>query len=164
MARKPKDSRRIEAKKKRRLKRLQRKSEGGFSGGETFSGGEGFSPMPIGSEKMSEVLEDFVAPFLPEVSNIDEMRTLFTFGVIAWNTALLPEQEQEAAIEDIVRKMGPTSAAKLDELRVFLNQLILRKEMYFAKNRRVIVAFDVRDTGEDYQLNVTSSLDMPAAP
>jgi hypothetical protein len=155
MARKPKDSRRLEAKKKRRLKRLQRKSEGGFSGG------EGFSLVPLGMEKMSVVLNEFVEPFLSETSSVDEMQTLFSFGVMAWNTALLPEQEQEPAIEDIVRKMGPSTRADLNEVRVVLKQLILRKKTHFANNRRMIAGFDLRDTGDGYHLNVVSSLDLP---
>lgn len=156
MARKTKDSRRVEAKKKRRLKRLRGKSEAGFYGGESDSLG------PLGLEKMSEVLGDFVEPFVGQTRNIDEYRNLFHFGVMAWNTALLPEDERQEAIDDIIRKIGPETGAELRELQVLLDQLILRKKRHFATNRRVIAGFDLRETSEGFCLNVVSSLDAPA--
>lgn len=154
MARKPNDRRRLDAK-KRRLKRLQRKGQGGLPGGESLSLG------PFGMEKMSEVLEEFVGPFIPEMREIDEIRTLFSFGMMAWNTALLPEPEQEEAIEDFLRKIRPSIGGDLDQFRTFLNQLILRKNMHFARNRRMIAGFDVIDNGRSYQLNVLSSFEPP---
>jgi hypothetical protein len=40
--------------------------------------------------------------------------------------------------------------------------MILRKRDYFASNRRMIIGFEVYQTGETYQLNVMSTLDLPA--
>ncbi len=158
MARKPKDSRRLEAKKKRRLKRLQRKSDGDFSGGESYSS------MPLGLERMSDVLNEFVKPFLLQANSADEMQMFFSLGVMAWNTTLLPEPEQEAAIDDIIQKMGPASGTERSALRLLLTELTLRKKKYFASNRRVIAGFDFRETPDGYHLNVVSSLDLPERP
>ena len=155
MARKPKDPRRLEAKKKRRLKRLQRKTEGGFFVSESDSF------VPLGLEKMSEVLEQFVAPFIPETRDLDELRTLYSYGTMAWNLALLPESEQKEAIEDIVQKLGPTTAAVRDEVRSLLKELVLRKKTHFAGNRRMIAGFDLIPAENGYNLNVISSLQLP---
>jgi len=156
MAGKPKDSRRVAEKLKRRRKRMERKSEPGFSGREYFQ------LAPLGMEKMSDVLDDFVAPVLPEAAAAEELRALFGLGVAAWNTALLPEQQQEQAIDAVMREIGPGDAAALQLHRDLLNTLILRKKTRFATNRRKIVGFQLIDTGKHYHLNVMSTLDVPA--
>ncbi len=156
MARKLNSRSRVEEKKKRRLKRIRRKSGLGFSSDESSSFG------PLGLEKMSVVLEDFIKPFWPESNDIHELRTLLCLGMAAWNVCLLPEQEQEEALDAIIQKIGPSDRAGLDELRAFMKQLILRKKTHFATNRRMIAGFEVYESNEGFQLNVMSSLDLPS--
>jgi hypothetical protein len=156
MARKLKDSSRVEAKKKRRLKRIRHK------GGSGPSSRASCSLAPLGMEKMSDVLEDFVSPFFSLANTIGEFRRLFSFGVAAWNTALLPEQEQETALEAVIQKAGARDGAEVEELRDSLKQLILRKKACFATNRRMIVGFELIESGDGFQLNVMSTLPLPA--
>jgi hypothetical protein len=153
MAGRVKHSRRIEQKRKRRLERLESKSEFGLHGSGDFHIG------PPGVEKMSDVLDDFVGPFIPETGGIADIRGLYGLGVVAWNTALLPEEKQQAALDAAISRMGPDAEAVLHTYREFLNQLIRRKQKYFASNRRAILRFEVYQTGEDYQLNVMSTVD-----
>jgi len=156
MARKLNNSRRVDEKMKRRLKRIRRKSEFGFS-----SDGSG-SFGPLGLERMSVVLEDFVKPFWPDTDNIDEVRMLFSLGMTAWNVALAPEQEQEETLDTIMQKINPKNRAGHEEIRAFLKRLILRKKTHFATNRRIIAGFELYDSGHGFQLNVISSVDLPA--
>jgi hypothetical protein len=158
MSRKLTAGRRGEEKRKRRLKRLRQRDEGGFSVRQV-------PPLAaFGIEKMSDVLEEFVTPYFPEADNIDELRALFWWGIAAWNIALLPEHEQGKALEDIGRKVRLEDQVELPELLEFLRMLIRRKQKHFATNRRMIVSFDLRETGDSYYLNVASTLDLPSRP
>jgi hypothetical protein len=152
------DSRRAAENKKRRLKRLQRKTGPGCSGGESLS-----FELP-GIEKMSLVLEAFVKPYLAGLSDISEIRAIYVPGAAAWNAALLPEDQQQDSIEDMIQKMGRINREPQDQARAFLTNMIDRKQAQFAGNRRMVLSFDLRDNGSGYDLNVISSLPMPQSP
>lgn len=115
---------------------------------------------PPAGIKMSEVLEAFVKPYLDQTDTFDELRLLFLTAVLAWNIALLPEERQQAAIDDLVEKEiraedEEAEAARAD-LRSMLNELVARKELLFAEYNRFIVDFRLVDTGDGYHLTVLS--------
>lgn len=114
---------------------------------------------PPGQEKMSEVLDDFVAPYSDLADTEDAYRKLLNLAVLAWNAALLPEDQRRAIIEETVdagfpRASGPARAAA----REFLETLIRRKLEHFAGNRRAILSFTLTETGDGYHLSVASTL------
>lgn len=43
-------------------------------------------------------------------------------------------------------------------VRDILEQLIARKKQYFSETKRLIIDFDLKDTGKDYHLSVASTL------
>lgn len=49
---------------------------------------------PAGAEKMSEVIQQFIAPYMPLVRNLQDMERLVTMALVAWNAALLPPAER----------------------------------------------------------------------
>jgi hypothetical protein len=118
-----------------------------------------------GREKMSEVLEDFVAPWMELADTEDGYRKLITLGVLAWNAALLPDGKQEAMIDQVLREGMPRiSPAERTTVRALIQEMIDRKSAHFASNRRAIISFDLRDTGSSYHLSVISTLDQPPVP
>lgn len=121
-----------------------------------------FLTEPPDGIKMSEVLEAFVEPYLDLANTFDELRLLFLTAILAWNIALLPEDRQQAAIEDLVEKGVRAEDEEAEEaradLRSVLNELIARKELFFAEYNRFIVDFRLMDTGDRYYLTVLSSL------
>ena len=60
---------------------------------------------PEGAEKMSEVLEEFVAPYAPLATNLEQMQKLYTVAVVAWNTTLLPQDQQQPAIDKLIAEL-----------------------------------------------------------
>lgn len=116
--------------------------------------------------KMSDVLQAFVEPYLDLANTLDELRLLFLTAVLAWNIALLPEDQQQAAIEDLVEKGiraedEEAEGARAD-LRSVLKELVARKELLFAEYNRFIVNFRLVGTGDGYHLTVLSSpIEMP---
>lgn len=114
---------------------------------------------PAGREKMSEVLEDFVEPYMEFADTEDGFRKLLNLGMLAWNAALLPEDQGSAIIDETLGAALPgASRVNRTSAREFIELLIQRKKKHFAANRRAIISFKVTDTGDGYHLSVASSL------
>jgi hypothetical protein len=52
-----------------------------------------------GEVKMSEVLEEFVEPYLDFAQNRSQREKLFSIAVIAWNLAIMPGNERQPMID-----------------------------------------------------------------
>lgn len=91
---------------------------------------------PRSSAKMSEVLWSFVEPYREFANTEEALRRLLTLAVLAWDAALLPEEERPP-----------------------MDELIERKERYFSQYKRPIVDFELQDRGRDYHLIVVSFLE-----
>jgi hypothetical protein len=120
---------------------------------------------PPGVEKMSDVLEDFIEPYMDSVEGEDAYRKLLTLATLAWNAALLPEDRRKDMIDDVLSKGLPLGSDELGAgLRSIVEAMIERKEAHFSSNRRAIISFELQDRGEDYHLTVASTLgDSPAS-
>jgi hypothetical protein len=126
---------------------------------------------PSGVVKMSEVLEEFVDPYLDFARTRQQRRKLFEVAVLAWNLTLLPEDSQQQMVEKIIEEgiTGRDPLARQDT-RQILNEMMERKEQLFADNKRYIVNFNLQDTGQTFHLSVASTLmkqpteDEPASP
>lgn len=120
---------------------------------------EGVVQNPQGQVKMSEVLEDFVEPYLEEIEGYEAKCNFIAIAVLAWNLAILPEAARPAAKEGLQRqsqqKRLPEDQGVLDAL---LDELMARKLQYFADNRRLIMDFQFEDIGDQYHLSVASML------
>lgn len=112
-------------------------------------------------EKMSDVLKAFAAPWLQQAMDKEEIEEIMLAAVAAWNLSLLPK----AAREKNLQILGEDEAAH--EERLFLRELIARKQAYFAEIRRPIVEFRLVEKGpNELSFQVLSSaspdLAMPA--
>lgn len=155
----PSKSRRKRRRRKRKSKRgeferLKAKLERGPFRGEKLV------IAPSGRVKMSEVLADFVEPYMDSVDTEEAYRKLLTLAVMAWNASFLPEEEQQEMIDRVLEAGIPAGD---DELRAGLkgivNMLIARKRAYFSEYTRWIIDFEVTDTGKGYHLTVASTLE-----
>ena len=114
---------------------------------------------PEGYEKMSDVLNEFIEPYLETVNNISDYKSLVMMSVIAWDVSLLPIDKQEEGLESMTSELFADAPAEIEnDMRSIINKLIARKNKYFSSIKRFIVDYTVRDTGRDYHLSVVSSL------
>jgi hypothetical protein len=121
-----------------------------------------FVVNPKGVEKMSDVLDDFVAPYEDSAATKEEYEKLLTLAITAWNAALLPEAERSQMLEEVLGKGLPDLPKSLrKDLRAFVDELIVRKLTHFAANRRAIVDFTLQETRDGYHLSVASTLESP---
>jgi hypothetical protein len=115
---------------------------------------------PPGMEKMSKVLERFAEPYMENVTLADQgLHKLYTLCVMAWNAALRPENEQEEVIDEIVRTyLTRGTEADRRVFRRLVESMIERKKTHFPNVKRAILSFDLKDMGDTYYLNVASTL------
>ena len=107
---------------------------------------------------MSEVLEEFVAPFAAEVQGLVQYRRLLAVGQLAWNAALCSEPERTAMVSEVFSAaMAGDDRETLSAGQTLVATLIARKERHFADLQRPILAFDLQDTGAGWHLNVVSA-------
>ncbi|MGL5194470.1 MAG: hypothetical protein ACRC8Y_12870 [Chroococcales cyanobacterium] len=137
------------------LEKLQQKLQKGPLG-DQFAG---MVTNPKGEVKMSEVLEAFVEPYLDLIQSPSEREKFFTLAVMAWNFAIMPEQERPSMIDELIKVglKGNDPLAQQDT-REIIDELIARKQKFFAKHQRFIVDFQLQDTGKEIHLSVASTL------
>jgi hypothetical protein len=104
--------------------------------------------------KMSEVLEHFVEPYRECAATPAAYRSLLTTALIAWNMALLPKEEREAATRETVAAFPAEVRSDGEEI---LRHLLARKETLFAQHTRAIIDFELVDTGGRLHLTVVST-------
>jgi hypothetical protein len=116
-------------------------------------------------EKMSEVLDRFIEPYMEGVgapATEDDLRKLLTVAVLAWDVANLSPDQQKAQIDQIIRE-GVSHKSDADQrlFRTLVEDMIDRKNTHFSTINRTIISFDVRFTGHGYDLTVVSLIKMP---
>lgn len=110
---------------------------------------------PPGMEKMSEVLLDFVEPYLDSAPTEEALRKLLVLAVVAWNAALLPTTERDKFIQESENALPPDARA---DFRTVLDPLIARKLAHFATIRRGIFEFKLSMRSSGPYLQVMSTM------
>ncbi|MBT9316118.1 hypothetical protein [Leptothoe spongobia] len=114
---------------------------------------------PKGEVKMSEVLEEFVEPYLPEANGLEQRKMVFEMAVIAWNLAIIPKNQRKSVLEDLFRDLlkGKKAIVKRD-LNNLIDEMVDRKLEFFLNNRRYILDCQLEDAGDQFHLSVASTL------
>ncbi len=114
---------------------------------------------PEGQVKMSDVLEQFVDPYLRFARTAEDHRKLFTLAALAWNAALLPPGDCEKMIAEVLHASLPATGEQVKaDAREIVGMLVLRKRLLFADNNRQIINFELTETADGFHLAVASSL------
>ncbi|MGD1859098.1 MAG: hypothetical protein ACFB0E_03900 [Leptolyngbyaceae cyanobacterium] len=120
---------------------------------------DGIVQNPKGAVKMSEVLEEFAEPYVEEIDDFLEHKSFLELAAIAWNLAIMPEEQRQAAREEMHNKFGRRgSQDSLKALDPLLDELIERKLQLFPDNQRLIMDLQFEDSGDQYHLSVASTL------
>lgn len=102
---------------------------------------------PAGQVKMSEVMEDFVAPFLDLASTSEARKKLFAIAIFGWNLALMPESKRQQEVEKAVASIcaGISDHQLIEDTRLILNDFIEHKLAEFPDYKRLILDFELRE-------------------
>ena len=124
-------------------------------------------PVVISSphhEKMSEVMAQFIEPYLTDSMTTDMVRRLVLMATAAWNAALFPEPKRSEIIDELFNSAFPPDPAIQREARAGMAVMIQRKLSYFRDNQRFIISCDVKGAGRDLNLVVMSTLNQMDPP
>jgi hypothetical protein len=118
-----------------------------------------FVEKPKGMRKMSEVLEQFVAPYLDDEDSYEEREFFFELAILAWNCAVFPASEREKLMESFFEDLGnplePESIEATQELSGFVEELIERKLDVFPKDNRIIRDFQLTQHEAGFHISVS---------
>jgi len=107
------------------------------------------------TEKMSEVLWEFLAPYMPLAPDREAMEKLLAMAIVAWNVTLFPVEERAQRLRELSTTLP--AEARTDFLAL-IREMVVRKERYFAQNTRYILNYELTEGRESYHLNVLSTL------
>lgn len=107
-----------------------------------------------GGIKMSEVIENFIEPYMDLADTEANLRKLLTLAGLAWNTALFPKEERAKMLDDGLATLPPEARPGL---KAFVEEMIKRKDQHFSEIRRAVVDFEVHTTKDGFYLNVAST-------
>jgi len=142
----------------RQLEKLQQRIQDGTLGFEAA----GVLLEPKGEVKMSKVLGSFVEPYLAFAHNKAQRRKLLEVAILAWNLAIMPESERQLMIDQLIADCSePNDLLAQQDMREIIDELIARKQKFFANNERFIIDFQLQDTGKQLHFSVASTLSNP---
>jgi len=107
-----------------------------------------------GEAKMSEVLLEFIEPYGNTCGSEEEFKKLIGLGAVAWNAAFYSGGEREQFLQEMMATIPPEAR---QAMRALVDEMIRRKETYFAGNTRVIVDYQVTMTPNGPHLSVMST-------
>lgn len=139
---------------RRRLERQARKRLGG-------------PVIPVEHEvKASALLLALIEPYLELATTETIFRRLVTLAATAWNLSLIPEEQRQVVIEEVLSEME--EAETREDMREIIEDLIRRKERYFGEYTWIVVGFDVVEEEDEFHLMVASAMpgdeETPSAP
>ena len=117
--------------------------------------------------KASEALIEIAAPLSENADDLEGYHKSLLMAMLAWNLSLLPveaRKEEMGLFFDTLYESGDDDGDR-ETLRSQFNQaitqLISRKMLFYPLDCRRLVDLDIIDTGDEYRVNVTSTLELP---
>jgi DNA-binding Lrp family transcriptional regulator len=112
---------------------------------------------PSGVVKMSEVVIDFIEPYVEYAETYEAYQKLVMVAIVAWNTALFPEKKQKAMVKKMMKSPSLPRSDALD-MKGIIQELIERKNEHFAEHNRIIVEYHVTEIIDGFHLTLASTL------
>jgi hypothetical protein len=95
--------------------------------------------------KMSEVLLEFIEPYLHYAQTGEILDRLVTTAVLAWNASLLPEEKRAEFLDEAGRAVFAEDGRQAaDDFRSAMCDLVKRKQRLFSKDERIVVNYEFR--------------------
>jgi hypothetical protein len=133
--------------------------KGRQSPGRLWSGHDGPRTGSGETGKLSEALAALIEPYREDESDAAGLKSLVGLGAIAWNLAMFPESKRGAALSEMTKDL---KGRDREVLNIVVAQLVRRKLELFPDDRRMIVSYEVTDSGGKYHLAVGSALAAPS--
>lgn len=110
-----------------------------------------------GPNKLSQAITTLLSPYKDMGSTYPAYYMLVTIACMAWNAALVEEQERGKMVNQVIDLFkDKTNLKGLLEFRQFSYELIERKLLLFPDDRRFVVKFDVTEANDTFHIFVIS--------
>jgi hypothetical protein len=115
---------------------------------------------PKGEQRMSEVLEAFIEPYLGLAGTDNGQRVLLQIASLAWNAAILPDNERQAMLDQVADRGLPGFQGQAhEELLDLLKNMIARKLALFDENKRFILSVELTSAQGGYLSVISTAAD-----
>lgn len=104
---------------------------------------------------MSENILHLAEPLLEHSENVESVLSL---AIIAWNLSLIPEDERGPMMEKLLQQAAEKDPELERGMRVLLKDLVQRKIELYPDDLRMILDHELTQTGENSMFNVVSTL------
>ncbi|WP_339133741.1 MAG: hypothetical protein WGN25_13580 [Candidatus Electrothrix sp. GW3-4] len=112
---------------------------------------------PKGIERMSEVIENFAEPLLADCRSDDDIKKAIQFAVIVWNLSMLPKDQQDKKIQELVDTLStPSNTDQSNQAKLYINSLITRKKEMFPHIQRTVIDYQFSGAGSNLRLDIAS--------
>jgi len=111
---------------------------------------------PAGTEKMSEVILRFAAPFKDHDGLVP--RAMLEIAIILWNASFMPSDMQRKAVEDIVNVLPSDNTEVRRAMFLTAHMLLERKKQYFSQNKRMIMDYHITESAHSIHVDVVSTV------
>lgn len=121
-----------------------------------------FVETPKNLAKMSEVLMEYIEPFLEGTKTYEECSNLLEIAVMSWNIALVSEEKGQELLKKIFpgNSSDPEEIEDEKEVQRIIKKLIKRKLKFFAEEKRFITDFKLTENSGRFHISVASSFTM----
>jgi hypothetical protein len=113
---------------------------------------------PKGEISMSDAISQLIEPFREDAPDYTSFSNLVTFGCIAWNTSILPEEQRDEALGNMVDVIPGDFEERLEILNL-LSKLMERKRKLFPNVSRAIIEHKVTDRGGIFHVAIASTME-----
>jgi len=121
-----------------------------------------FVETPKNLAKMSEVLMEYIEPFLEGTETYEECSNLLEIAIMSWNMALVSEEKAQELLKKIFsgNSSDPEEIEDEKEVQRIVKKLIKRKLKFFAEEKRFITDFKLTENSGRFHISVASSFKM----
>lgn len=119
---------------------------------------EGIVYNAPGQVKMSDALEEVIAPFVGDADTLVAMKNLVGMGSMVWNITLMPPDEQKEQIQKLIKIME-SEPEETEILYGMIHEMMQRKQTLYPDVNRYIVSFEVEDIGDGWHISVASTIE-----
>ena len=121
-----------------------------------------FVETPKNLAKMSEVLIEYIEPFLAGTENYQEYSNFLKIAVMSWNMALVSEEKGQELLKTLFpgNSSDPEEIEDEKEVQRIVKKLIKRKLKFFAEEKRFITDFKLTQNSGRFHISVASSFKM----
>ena len=105
-------------------------------------------------KKMCDVLVEFAEPLTEMTRHEDDFRTAISIAVLSWNLSLLPKQKQTSEAEKMWAQLTQDGTPVPSELKTWVQLFLIRKQVLFPNDKRLILHYEVTGTGRDGHVTV----------